>query len=226
MKRYAQVVIAVVLKDLLLEARTRERLTAMGAFAVLAGILFSFAIDTTLVRPADVASGFVWLTLVFGGLLGVARTFSLEEEEGAIQGVLLSPIPRDALYFAKVLANTMLMIVTVALVLLVFVLFFDLDLRGSPVLLGAVLLLGTIGFVGVGTIFSAISNRTSMGDTLLPILVFPLLVPVVIYGTSATARLFAGRPASEVEGSIRMLGAFALVALTAGAALFRYVVEE
>ena len=80
--------------------------------------------------------------------------------------------------------------------------------------------------MATGTLFSAISARTSMGDTLLPILVFPLLIPVVIYGVTATASLFAGLPASEVDGNIRMLGAFALVALGAGAGLFRFVVEE
>ncbi len=217
---------AIVRKDLLLESRSRERLTSMGAFAVLAGILFSYALDPTRVRPDDVASGFIWLTIVFAGLLGVGRTFAMEEEEGAMRGVLLSPIPRDAVYLAKVLSNTVLLLVTVVLVLLVFALFFGLQLRGSPLMLAGVVGVGTVGFVGVSTLFAAISNRTSMGDALLPILVFPLLVPVVIYGVSATARVFAGRPVSEIEGSVRMLAAFAIVAIGAGAALFRFVVEE
>ena len=124
------------------------------------------------------------------------------------------------------LSNTALLLVTVVLVLLVFALFFGLQLRGSPLMLAGVVGVGTVGFVGVSTLFAAISNRTSMGDALLPILVFPLLVPVVIYGVSATARVFAGRPVSEIEGSVRMLAAFAIVAIGAGAALFRFVVEE
>lgn len=226
MKRYLAAIAAVVWKDLLLELRTRERITAMAAFAVLAGVLFSYSLDPTQVRPQDVASGFIWLTIVFGGLLGVGRTFALEEEEGAFQGVLLAPVPRDALYLAKVIANYLLLMVTVVLVLIVFAIFFNLTLRGNPLQLVGVVALGTLGFVAVSTMFAAISNRTSMGDALLPILVFPLLVPVVIYGVSATARVFAGRPPSEIEGSIRMLGAFAIVAIGAGASLFRFVVEE
>lgn len=226
MKTYLEGLLAIVWKDLLLELRTRERVSAMGAFAVLAGILFSYAIDPTLVRPDDVASGFIWLTIVFGGLLGIGRTFALEEEESAFQGVLLSPVPRDAVYVAKVLANFVLLSVTVTLVFLVFALFFGLQMRGNPLLLVGVVGLGTLGFVAVGTLFSAISQRTTMGDTLLPILVFPLLVPVVIYGVSATARVFAGRPPEEIFGSLRMLGAFALVGLVGGASLFRFVVEE
>ena len=207
-------------------AAISDELGLTGAFAVLAGILFSYALDPTRVRPDDVASGFIWLTIVFAGLLGVGRTFAMEEAEGAMRGVLLSPIPRDAVYLAKVLSNTVLLLVTVVLVLLVFALFFGLQLRGSPLMLAGVVGVGTVGFVGVSTLFAAISNRTSMGDALLPILVFPLLVPVVIYGVSATARVFAGRPVSEIEGSVRMLAAFAIVAIGAGAALFRFVVEE
>jgi len=226
MKTYLEGLFAIVWKDLLLEFRTRERLSAMGAFAVLAGVLFSYAIDPTLVRPDDVASGFIWLTIVFGGLMGVGRTFALEEEESAFEGVLLSPIPRDAIYVAKVLANFVLLALTVTLVFFVFTLFFGLQLRGNPLLLVGVVGLGTLGFVAVGTLFAAIAQRTTMGDTLLPILVFPLLVPVVIYGVSATGRVFAGRPPEEIFGSLRMLAAFALVGLVAGASLFRFVVEE
>ena len=90
----------------------------------------------------------------------------------------------------------------------------------------AVVLLGILGFVAIGTLFSAVSAGTTMGDTLLPILVFPVLLPVVIYGVTATSRLFQGLPVSEVDGNIRMLGAFAVVGLAAGAFLFRYVVED
>ena len=86
--------------------------------------------------------------------------------------------------------------------------------------------LGSLGFVALGTLFSAVSSATTMGETLLPILVFPLLLPMVIYGAGATARLMAARPISEVEGNVRMLGAFALMAVAAGAVLFRFVVED
>ena len=93
-------------------------------------------------------------------------------------------------------------------------------------MLTTVMLLGVLGFVAIGTLFSAISHRTTMGETLLPILVFPLLVPVVIFGVTATARLFVGRPVAEVSGNVRMLAAYAIVGLVSGVVLFRYVVEE
>lgn len=226
MSLYLRQVATIVWKDLLLEMRSRERLTSMGAFAVLAGVLFSFSIDTTTVRPQDVAAGLVWMTLVFGGLLGVGRTFHLEAQDAAFQGVLTSPTPKDAVFLAKTLANFVLLYAVSLLVLAVFALFFGLELGTNLGWVVLVLGLGCLGFVALGTLFAAIATGTSMGETLLPVLVFPLLVPMVVYGVGSTDRLIVGRPLAEVEGSIRMLGAFALAALAAGAALFRFVVED
>ncbi len=217
---------AILWKDLVLELRSRERIAAMGAFAVLAGILFNFSIDTTTTRPQDVAGGLIWMTLIFGGLLGVGRTFHLEAQDGAFQGVLMSPTPKDAVFLAKTFANFILLFVVSLLVLGVFGLFFGLDLGRNLGWIVVVLGLGSLGFVALGTLFAAVSTGTTMGETLLPILVFPLLVPMVIYGVGSTTRLMTGRPFAEVEGNVRMLGAFALVALAAGAMLFRYVVED
>jgi heme exporter protein B len=217
---------AIVWKDLVLEARSGERIVAMGAFAVLAGVLFAFSIDTSTVRPQDVAAGLIWMTLVFGGLLGVGRTFSIEAQDEAFQGILTSPVPKDAVFLAKTLANFALLYAISLLVLFVFGLFFGLELGPNLGWVMLVLGLGSLGFVAVGTLFAAVSTGTSMGETLLPILIFPLLLPVVIYGAGSTGRLIAGRPFAEVEGNVRMLGAFALAAIAAGAVLFRYVVEE
>ncbi|MCK5652983.1 MAG: heme exporter protein CcmB, partial [Gemmatimonadetes bacterium] len=193
---------------------------------VLVAVLFNYAIDRTAVSMQEIAAGLIWMTVVFGGMLGLGRTFQMEEEDGAFQGILLAPIPRDAIYLGKVMANFILLVVVVALVFIVFGVFFDLRFGGEPLVLTLVMLLGVLGFVAIGTLFSAISHRTTMGETLLPILVFPLLVPVVIFGVTATARLFAGRPVAEVSGNVRILAAYAIVGLVAGAGLFRYVVEE
>ena len=226
MRIYLTQVATIVWKDMLLELRTRERVVAMGSFAVLAAVLFNFSIDTTLVRPQDVAAGLVWMTIVFGGLLGVGRTFHLEGQDGAFQGLLMSPAPKDAIFLGKVISNFILLFIVALLVLAVFGLFFALDLGPSPATLVLVLGLGSLGFVSLVTLFAAVSTGTRMGETLLPILVFPLLVPMVIYGVGATGRLLAGRPVAEIAGNLRMLGAFALLALAAGAVLFRFVVED
>jgi heme exporter protein B len=226
MSLYLSQIRVIVWKDLLLEFRTRERIVAMGAFAVLAGVLFNYSLDTARVAPQDVAAGLIWMTLVFGGLLGVGRTFYLEAQDGAMQGVLMSPAPKDAVYLGKTLANFALLFPVALLVLGVFWLFFGLDLGSNPAILVLALGLGALGFVALSTLFAAVSSGTHMGETLLPILVFPLLVPMVIYGVGATGRILIGRPVAEVLGNVRMLGAFALIALAAGAVLFRFVVED
>jgi heme exporter protein B len=226
MSVYVRQVGTIVWKDLLLELRTRERIAAMCAFAVLAGVLFNFSTDTSLIRPQDIAAGLIWMTLVFDGLLGVGRTFHLESEDGAMQGVLMSPAPKDAIFLGKAISNFALLYVVALLVLGVFMLFFGLDIGSSPLAVLAALALGSLGFVALGTLLAAVSSGTRLGETVLPVLVFPLLVPMVIYGAGATGRLLAGRPVAEVAGNLRMLAAFALVALGAGAVLFRFVVED
>ena len=226
MSLYLQQIKVIFWKDLLLEFRTKERLIAMAAFAVLTGILFNYTLDTTRLQPQDVAAGLIWMTIVFGGLLGVGRTFHLENQDGAFQGILMSPTPRDAVFIGKTLANFLLLYVIALLVLWVFTFLFALEIGGSIWALLLALALGSLAFVALGTLFAAVSSGTHMGETLLPILVFPLLLPVVIWGGVVTGRLLAGRPVSEVVGSIRLLGAFALVAMGAGGLLFRFVVED
>lgn len=226
MSAYLTQVRAILWKDLVIELRTRERVLVMGGFAVLSAVLFDFSIDRALVAPQDIAAGLIWMTIVFGGLLGVGRTFHLEAEDGALRGLLMSPAPRDAVFIAKVLANFTLLYVVSLLVLGVFILFFDLELGGSPAAIALALALGSLGFVALGTLFAAVSSGTRLGETLLPILVFPLLAPMIVYGAGATARLLANRPLAEVAGHLRMLGAFTVVAVFAGAVLFRFVVED
>jgi heme exporter protein B len=187
----------------------------------LIGILFNFSIDTTVVRPQDIAAGLIWMTIIFGGMLGMSRTFSLEEQDGALTGILQSPIPLDALYLGKVLGNFVLLSGMVALVFLVFGMFFGLTFAGSLVSLVGVVASGVLGFVALTTLFSAMTTRSSMGEGLLPVLIFPL-----INGTTATNRLFAGRPFAEVDGNLRMLAAFAIGSTVVCAWLFRFVIEE
>ena len=226
MRTYIGLVWAIARKDLLVEFRTLDRLTAMGAFVVLIGILFNFSIDTTVVRPQDIATGLIWMTIIFGGMLGMGRTFSLEEQDGALTGILQSPIPLDALYLGKVLGNFVLLSAMVVLVFLVFGMFFGLTFAGSLASLVGVVASGVLGFVALTTLFSAMTTRSSMGEGLLPVLIFPLLVPVIVYGTTATNRLFAGRPFAEVDGNLRMLAAFAIGSTVVCAWLFRFVIEE
>ncbi len=218
--------LAVARKDVIQEFRTFQRLATMGIFTVLVGVLFSFSFDPATVPPQEIAAGLIWMTMVFAGVMGVGRTFEIEAEDAAFQGVLLSPLPRDAIYLGKVLANVVVTGITVGLIVIAFGLFFQLDYGRHPVALALTLGSGMVGFVALATLLAAVSSGTRLGESLLPLLLFPLVVPVVVYGAGATHRLLLGRPLAEVEGNIRILGAFALGAVALGALLFRHVVED
>lgn len=223
---YLRLLCALAGKDLRVEFRTKERIVSMGAFVVLTALLFNYATDRTVVHPRDIASGLIWMILILGGILGLGRTFELEKVEGAMEGLLVSPLPRDAIFFGKVISNTLLVLATSLLTLATLALFFQVNFLGNLHLHILVLTIGIIGFSAIGTLFSAITAGIRMGEALLPLLLFPLLVPLVVYGASATAELMAPFPASEFFSKLRVLLAFALVALASGGVLFRFIVEE
>jgi len=216
---------AVARKDLLLELRSRERVVSMGTFAALVAVVFSFALDPS-VRAREIAGAMIWVTVLFAGTLGMGRAFALEREADALTGVLVSPVDRGALFLGKWLANLAVVLVVEAVIFPVYGLFFGLPYGRSLPALVAVVVLATLGFIALGTLFGAIAAHTRLGETLLPILMLPLLIPVVIFAASATQRLLAGRPVAEISSQLRMLAAFDLVFLFVCTALFGAVLEE
>jgi heme exporter protein B len=218
-------VVAVAGKDLRLEARSRERLVTMITFAALVAIVFSFALDPT-VRARSLLGAMIWVTVLFAGTLGLGRSFTMEREQEALTGILLAPVDRGALYLGKFIANLVILLAVEAVIFPVYALFFQASFAGSLTALIAVVVLASVGFIALGTLFSAITAHTRLGETLLPILLLPLMIPVVIFAATATQRLLIGRPVEEIEASLRMLLAFDLVYLTVCTVLFRHVVDE
>lgn len=216
---------AVARKDLLLEARSRERVVSMGTFAVLVAVVFSFALDPS-VRARDIAGAMIWVTVLFAGTLGMGRAFALEREADALTGLRVSPVDAGALFLGKWLANLAVVLTVEAIIFPVYGLFFSLPYGGSLPALAAVVVLATLGFIALGTLFGAIAAHTRLGETLVPILMLPLLIPVVIFAASATQRLLAGRPVSEIASQLRMLAAFDLIFLFVCTAVFGAVLEE
>jgi heme exporter protein B len=212
-------------KDLRLEFRSRERLVTMATFAALVAVVFSFALDPT-VRARTLLGAMLWVTILFAGTLGLGRSFTLEREQEALTGVLLAPVDRGALYLGKFLANLTILLLVQAVIFPVYGLFFQASFAGSYLALVGVIVTASVGFMALGTLFSAITAHTRLGDTLLPILLLPLMIPIMIFATTATQRLLIGRPFAEVAGSLRMLLAFDLIYLAVCTALFRYVVDE
>src|SRR5688500_12021638 len=168
----------------------------------------------------------LWVTVLFAGTLGLGRSFALEHEADALTGVLVSPVPRGAVFLGKFLANLVVVLAVEAVIFPVYALFFGLRFAGALGGLVLVVVLATVGFMALGTLFSAMAAHTRMGETLLPILLLPLLIPVVIFAASATQRLLAGRPLAEVGGNLRMLLAFDLIFLFLCTAVFGSAVEE
>ena len=226
---YISLVWTVARKDLVLELRTLERLIAMGAFAVLVGVLFQFSIDTSMIRVQTIAPSLIWMTTVFAGILGLGRTYIIESENKALAGVLQSPVALDVIYLGKVVSNFILLLLVMTLILIVFSLFFNLsfpiEIKGW-LSLAVVFFLGVLCFVSIMTLLSAVAVNNTMGESIIPVLVFPLLVPVMIHAVTATNRIFANRPFVEIEGNLRMLSAMVLIFLMLGANLFRFAIED
>ena len=226
---YISLVWTVARKDLVLELRTLERLIAMGSFAVLVGVLFQFSIDTSLIRVQTIAPSLIWMTTVFAGILGLGRTYIIESENKALAGVLQSPVALDVIYLGKVVSNFILLLLVMTLILIVFSLFFNLsfpiEIKGW-LSLAVVFFLGVLCFVSIMTLLSAVAVNNTMGESIIPVLVFPLLVPVMIHAVTATNRIFANRPFVEIEGNLRMLSAMVLIFLMLGANLFRFAIED
>lgn len=225
MAGYVAQIWAVARKDLLLEMRSRERVVSMATFAVLVAVVFSFALDPT-VRVRGIAGGMVWVTILFAGTLGLGRSFSLEREQDALSGVLLAPIPRGALFLGKFLANLVIVLAVETVIFPVYALFFQLSFAGSLPGLVLIVVLATFGFMLLGTLFGAVAMHTRLGETMLPILLIPLLLPVIIFAAAATQRLLIGRPFAEVVSGVKMLLAFDLIYLFVCTAAFGAVMEE
>ncbi len=216
---------AVARKDLVLELRSRERLVVTATFAVLVAVVFSFSLDPTL-RARSFAGAMIWVTVIFAGILGLGRSFGLEREQEALSGLLVAPLDRGALFLGKFAANLAILLVVEAVIFPVYALFFGLDFTGAPGGIALVVFLASVGFMLLGTLFAAVSAHTRLGETVLPVLLLPLLIPVVIFAVSATQRLLVGRPLEEVGGNLRMLLAFDLIYLFICPVVFGSVVEE
>jgi heme exporter protein B len=221
---YLRKVSAIVWKDVTAELRTKDIFSAMFVFALLAVVIFQFAFDLRADNVKLVAPGVIWVAITFAGVLGLSRSFILEQDRGSLEGLLLAPVDRSAIYFGKLIGNLLFIFVVELLLLPAASIFFNISLVSPGLLL--VVALGTVGFASVGTLFAALSVNTRAREVLLPILLFPIMVPVLIAGVRATGSLLDGEPLSEISNWLRLLVAYDVIFLAAAFLLFDYVVEE
>ena len=213
-------------KDLAIEFRTRTAFFSALVFALLGLSIFFFAWDPSAVAAIDLAPGVLWVIFTFSGLLGLQRSFSVEHAERAIDGLLVSPIDREAIFLGKALANLLFVGAIQCVAIPAVALFYNLPLGRSVPVLFSVALLASLGLVAIGTLFSAMAVNTRLAELLLPMLSLPFFVPVVITAAQSTSRLLAGRPVSEVWPWLKILIAFDIVFLTACTLAFPYTLEE
>lgn len=215
-------------KDLAIELRSKTAFAAAMVFAVLVLAVLFFARDPTAVGAIDVAPGALWVTFTFASMLGLNRAFLLEREHRAIDGILLTGVPRSSIFLGKLLANLAFVGAVEAVSLPLFVLFYDVpppSAAGVLALIG-VIAMATLAFVTVGTLLSAMVVRTRFAELMLPLLLLPFLVPPLIGGVQLTVRILGGRPLSELMGWLRLLAFFDIVFLTLAVFLFEVTLDE
>src|SRR5512136_1894712 len=222
---YLNKVAAIIAKDVAAELRTREMFSSMGVFAILVIIVFNFALELTERQIVETATpGALWVTIIFAGMLGLNRSLSVELDKGCLDGLLLTPVDRSAIFFGKALGNTLFMLVVAIVVLPLFVVFFDVPLVQPWVIL--IVVLGTLGFAGVGTLLSSMAVNTRAREVMLPILLFPVAMPELIAAVKATSSAMMGLPVSEWQQWLNLLIVFDVVLIAVSFMVFEYVVEE
>ena len=215
---------AVVWKDLQAEFRSRELFSAMLVFSLLIILIFNFALELDVKTRQSVTAGVLWSTFAFAGTLGLNRSMAIEKDRGCLDGLLLAPVDRSAIYFGKVISNLVFMLIVEAIVLPVYSILYNVNLFEPGLLM--VILLGSIGYVAVGTLLAAMSVQTRTRDILLPILLFPVAIPVLLAAVKASGGLLAGVPFEEVQFPISLLIAYDVIFIAVAFMTFENIVEE
>jgi heme exporter protein B len=225
------VILAILRKDVKTEVRTRQMVSSMFVFAVLVLLVFNFTLFLDEIRAIELGPGILWVAFVFAATLGLNRSFAIEGENRCLSGLMMAPAPRSSIYFGKLLSNILFMTVMEIFVMPLFVVFFNLNLwellsSRELATFFLVLFLGTVGYAAVGTILAAVAANTTMREVLLPVLLFPVSVPIVIGAAESTRLLFDADPVSSPWIWIRVLLVFAAVFLFVSWLTFEYVIEE
>lgn len=214
-------------KDLLVEARSRELAYTTLFFAIACVLVFAFAFVREGRALEDAAAGILWVAVAFSGTLALGRAFERERQSETLRALLLAPTERAAIYLGKLVGLLVLMAGVEIVLVPVVGLLFSAPINRAPLLLAALLAAGTIGFAGVGTLFAAMLVRAHSRDVLLPVLLYPITVPVIIAGVRGTAAIFAADPNLEAATAwLSMLIFFDAVFVTLALWTFAPVMSE
>ena len=215
---------AVAWKDLAAEFRSRELFTAMLVFSLLVILIFNFALELDISTRRSVTAGVLWVTFAFAGTLGLNRSMSIEKDQGSLDGLLLAPVDRSAIYFGKVISNLAFMLIVEAIVLPVYSFLYNVNLLQPGLLL--ILLLGSIGYIVVGTLLAAMAVQARTRDVMLPILLFPVVIPVLIAAVKASGGFLTGDDPVNLRPWVNLLIVYDVIFTSIAFMVFDYVVEE
>jgi heme exporter protein B len=221
-------------KDLKAEFRTKQMLNSMMIFSLLVIVIFSFAFGneaSVFVQGIDkkivdlLAPGMLWIAFTFAGMLGLSRSFSGEKEEGCLDGLKLCPVDRNDIYTGKVVSNSVLMFLMEITTIPVFIVLFSYDIKNIPGLM-LVVILGTFGFIFVGTLLSALTVNTRTRELLLPVILFPVLIPVILSAVTATGTMLASGDISDAAGELQILAIYDVIFFVVAQMVFEYTIED
>lgn len=224
MRGYLAKVAVIVWKDIVAELRTKEILSSMLVFALLVIVILNFAFEVTGVKMGELAPGILWIAFTFGGVLGLNRSFVPERDRGCLEGLMLAPLDRSGIYVAKMLSNLVFMSIMESVTLPVFWVLSNLMSFPLPLIL--IVAAGTLGFVAIATLFAALTVNTRAREVMLPILLFPLAVPVLVAAVNATGVILVGQPLSQAGDWIRLMLACDVIYVVMSFLTFEYVIEE
>ena len=216
--------LVLVWKDILLEVRSRELVISVLVFGLLVAVVFNFALDVTPQRATALAPGILWVAFAFAATMAMSRAFVREREQGGLEGLLLSPVSRDAIFLGKASANFLFMLLVELVLLPVFAVLFGFSAL-SFTLIGTIVL-ATVGFSVVGTLFSAIAVQTRSREIMLPVLFFPVILPVIIGAVEASTRAIGGETSVGFGRWLPLLAVFDALFLVICPWVFPFVVEE
>ena len=226
LQSFVRAVAAVVWKDVAIERHTRQAVSIMIVFSLAAVIVFNFALELELDAARNVSTGLLWIVILLAGTLGLNRSLANEQENRSIDGVLIAPVDRSAIYLGKVISVSLIVFILEAVLIPLFIVFFNKPYWRPQVII--IIILGTIGYVAAGVLVSSMSIQTRSRDVLLPVLLLPLSLPSVLAAaTASSAYLLPELPLwSEVQTPIALVVAFDVLMLTAGFLTYHFVVEE
>jgi heme exporter protein B len=221
---YLRTALTVARKDLTVEWYSRQSMAAMLVFALMVIFLFNFALQLDAGVRGNLTSGVLWVTFAFAGTLGLGRSLAAERENGCLDGLLLAPVDRSAIYLGKMTANLVLMLAVAVIVLPIYAVLYDQNIF-NPGLMG-IILLGSLGYSAVGTLLSSLAVQARARDLLLPVLLFPLALPLLVAAVNASRVILEAGSWTELTPWINLLVVYDVIFLAVALAAFDYVVEE